>query len=137
MSELLSSPGYTVTGKIVRSLGTEYYSIRCPIMCAGEVCHVDNMFRHIRNYRDTDQAVAWGYEGRGPMQLALMLAVYGAYYSGLPRCNDNWGEMALRYHEKLCREIVVNLGDEWSITMEELAEFIRREAANGTGDNSQ
>jgi len=68
----------------------------------------------LRNHSPT--GFAWGYGGSGPAQLALALLVDAV--------GDT--ELALAHYQDFKREHVSRWGDEWSISAEEIRQFVAR-----------
>lgn len=63
----------------------------------------------------------WGYGGSGPAQLALAIL--------LDWCADE--ETAMNHYQKFKFKFVAGWGDKWSITADEISEWIKAEHRKG------
>jgi len=69
-------------------------------------------YQEVRSY-DTG-GFEWGYEGSAPSQLAFALLYDHTYDT----------EVATGLQERLMREVIANLGNNWEITSSDLDEFL-------------
>jgi hypothetical protein len=70
------------------------------------------LYLELRDHSPT--GFAWGYSGSGPAQLALALAMDAS--------GD--AELALRHYQDLKRRLVAGWRGEWSITAQQIREFL-------------
>lgn len=118
-------------------MGTVEYDVR--LSTGSKLCHTDEMARCVKCY--PDPIVSWGYEGTGPLQLAVFVLYYilsggyWGYYGTEPQIIAS--NLALKHHEAFMREVVANWGDNWEITKDEVMKWIKEKEANGAGDNIQ
>lgn len=79
-------------------------------------CNTDYACRWIKDYKDP--ICGWGYDGKGPKQLALAMVYHAVSGRTINRLDPHMkaAKIALKYHELFARQKVAKFGDYWRIT---------------------
>lgn len=98
-----------------------------------EVCHKDFCYRRQNNYGDI--FLGWGYNGRGPRQLAFMMLIISqdpnrAYFNGGNHVPKSIVTVAKQYAERYAAEVVSKFGKTWTRTSAGVKRWLNNQIKN-------